>query len=175
MPAWLSHILTDSLWVVGATWGAGLITIVGLALTYWQARKARKAAEAARQAATRTARRLSLSDHLVDLGEASQLTLRIKEHAAAGHPEVVRMGLEMLRAKIDSLEATADSDSASSREHRSIDHAVGILERYVDEAAVSSAVDLDPGIVSSHLNDVRRVLSKRVERVKRFLPEEADG
>ena len=33
MPDWVVHSLTDPLWVGGATWSAGMITIVGLTLT----------------------------------------------------------------------------------------------------------------------------------------------
>ncbi|MEQ8814851.1 MAG: hypothetical protein RLO51_17765 [Thalassobaculum sp.] len=175
MPDWVVHILTDSLWVGGATWGAGVITIVGLALTYRQARGARRAAEAARQATAATVRRLNQSDHIAELGEAGQVTQRIKEHAETGKLEVARICLEMLRAKIDSLEATAGGDNAADREHRSMDRAVGILEQHFDQAMVSPDASLDPAMISSHLNDIRRVLSRRVQRAKRSLPEEADG
>lgn len=175
MPNRLVEILVDPLWLGAVTWGAGLLTLVGLWLTYSQARNARKAAEAARTATARAMRHLNQSEHLAELGEAGQLTLRIKEYAAAGNPEVVRLGLEMLRGRIDSLEATAAGDGVDSRERRTMNHALVALERHVDEVGISPAVHLDPMMISSHLNEVRRVLSRRVQRVKRSLPEEAHG
>lgn len=175
MPGWVNHILTDPLWVGGATWGAGAITVIGLSLTYWQASKARAAADAAVQATIRTVRELSLRDHLSELGEAGQLTLRIKDYAYDGNPVAVRMALEMLRTRIGSLEATADGDRSTLREHRSLNQIIGVLERHSDEAAMSTSVSLDATMISHQLNDVRRMLSRRAQKLKRLLPEDTNG
>ena len=56
-----------------------------------------------------------------------------------------------------------------------MDRAVGVLEQHFDQALGSPDASLDPAMISSHLNDMRRVLSGRVQRAKRSLPEEADG
>ena len=158
-----------------STWGAGAITVVGLSLTYWQSGKARAAADAAVQATIRTVRELSQREHLSDLGEAGQLTLRIKDYAYDGNPLAVRLALEMLRTKIDSLEATADGDRSTLREHRSLDQIIGILERHSDEAEMSASVSLDATLISHQLNNVRRMLSRRAQKIKRLLPEDANG
>lgn len=172
MPYWLDHLLTNPRWVGGATWGAGLITIVGLALTYWQARKARSAAEAARSATHMTLRELDLRAYMSGLGEAGQLATRVKEYASLGNPQAARLALEMLRAKLDSLEATADDNLVVSQEHRDMDGVLGVMERHIDEAANSRSVKLDANMLANQMNNVRRILSKRIERVKRSLPED---
>lgn len=175
MNEWIIHALTAPIWVGGATWGAGAMTAIGLALTYRQAAKARGAAEAVRDATVRTVKALNRKDHLAELGEAAQLALRIKDRAAAGDPQAVRTGLEVLRAKIDSLEATADRDHSTNREARALDRILGMLERHADAAvAVSTPVVLEATLISHHLNDVRGILSRRAQRLKRAVPEDAD-
>lgn len=171
MPDWITLALTDSVWVGGATWGAGVLTLVGLALTYRQASRALGAAQAAREATVRTKRKLDQYDHIAGLGEAGQVTTRIKEYATMGNPQATRLALEMLRTKIDGLEATAEGNGTVIREHRELEHILGILERHVDEAANSKVTKLDANTIANHMNDVRRMLSKRIERVKRWLPE----
>jgi hypothetical protein len=101
------------------------------------------------------------------------LTLRIKDYASAGNPQAVRMALEVLRAKIDSLEATADEDQSTRSEGRAIDRILDTLERHADEAASASG-RLDASMISHQLNEVRRALSKRAQKMKRVLPEGTD-
>lgn len=175
MHDWVIHALTAPIWVGGATWGAGAMTAIGLALTYRQAAKARGAAEAVRDATVRTVKALSRKDHLSELGEAAQLALRIKDQAAAGNLQAVRTGLEMLRAKIDSLDATADRDSSTNREARALDRILAMLERHADAAlGASTPTALEAPLVSHHLNDVRGILSRRAQRLKRAVPEDSD-
>ncbi|MBV8888639.1 MAG: hypothetical protein JO305_03115 [Alphaproteobacteria bacterium] len=95
MSALLSYLITDPQALGVLAWASALITLLGFGIAIWQIARAKRAADAARDAALGLARRVRSRELLAKLGDSHIHLEAARSRLAAGARETAILCLEL--------------------------------------------------------------------------------
>lgn len=143
----------DVVSIVLASTGIGL-TAVGLAVVYWQARQARGAAEAAREAATEAREVMARHMTAMELGSIHANLRALLEQLHAGQYESARYPCQESREQLVALRARPGLDGWQER----------ITEAITTLAETQERIESDePQSALANMESIRAILDMMVE------------